>query len=365
MEKFLALDNSKRSILQRLGWPKWVGLALVILFILELFLVCGNASLFNVVMAFVPDAIRPVDPNAPPNAVNDLAFSPDGTMLVTATSDGKLHIWQLPDASLKHTIEASSRPLSSTAFSPDGTLLAAASWDGSVQIWRVDDISLVYTLSHDNPVRSIAFSPDGDNLAIGAWDGVVTIWTLRDDGASPRRLNGHTDWISRVAYSPDGTLLASASNDGTLRLWNSADGSIQHTITTHPNPMLNMAFSPDGRSIAASVFERGLQIWQVPSGETISIISQLNPVWSMAVSPSGRWLASGTNGGWRLWHAEDTAPWQVQTTPYFEQPYQSALLSMAFSPDNAMLAIGSRDGRVMLMDVSAEGVELIAEWAIE
>jgi WD40 repeat protein len=68
------------------------------------------------------------------------------------------------------------------AFSPDGTLLASGSADGAIKLWAVATGQLLQTLTyHTSSVNSMAFSPDGTYLASGSGDKTVVLWTV-DEG---------------------------------------------------------------------------------------------------------------------------------------------------------------------------------------
>jgi WD40 repeat protein len=103
------------------------------------------------------------------------------------------------------------------AFSPDGTLLATASMDGTAMLWEVPSGALVHTLTADkSSLFAVAFSPDGTYLAAGSVH-TTRLWEV-PSGALGRTLTGFGHGTA-VAFNPDGTLLATASNDKTARLW--------------------------------------------------------------------------------------------------------------------------------------------------
>ena len=114
--------------------------------------------------------------------------------------------------------------LGDLAYSPDGLHVATASYDRTAKVWEAATGKELVTLGgHGATVEAVAFSPDGKFLATGSYDGTVKLW----DWAAGKELAtfaGHSNMIRSLAYSPDGKTVASGSHDNTIKLWDVARG---------------------------------------------------------------------------------------------------------------------------------------------
>jgi len=117
-------------------------------------------------------------------------------------------------------------PVNDARFSPDGKLLVTASRDGRVILWDITSRQVLTTIrAHFGAVNAAVFSKDGARLVSAGADRTVRVWDATT-GRSVIVLSGHTGAVNSVDFSPDGTLVISGAADKTTRIWNVAGGSL-------------------------------------------------------------------------------------------------------------------------------------------
>ncbi|GEM_PF-4569259 len=147
--------------------------------------------------------------------LDTLTFSPDGTLLVGTTYP--TFVWDVNNKQLLYNLAIDSAEV---AFSPQGSELAIASSDGLIHIFQAKDGQPVRVISNNRgQVYSVTYSPDGQLLASGD-DCSVRIWQP-DSGKLVKVLDvgcfpGH---VKQVRFSPDDTLLVVAQKDNPLRIF--------------------------------------------------------------------------------------------------------------------------------------------------
>jgi hypothetical protein len=270
--------------------------------------------------------------------VQSIAFSPDSRILVSASLDKTIRLWDVASGNTSRTINAN-EAVWSIALSLDGRLLASASKDKTIRLWDVASGNTSRTINADGAIWAVAFSPDGRSLVSAG--STINLWDVQG-GQLTSTLIGNG--ASSVTFSPDGRTLASGSD--TIDLWE-VNSSRRLFSLGGPNPFIRcIAFSPDGRTLASGDGDT-VKLWDVRSGQlTSTLTGHTDKVRCVAYSPDGRTLASG---GWdntiKLW---DTTSYQQLTTLI---GHAARIVSLAYSPDGRTLASGGTDNTIKLWSV--------------
>ena len=289
------------------------------------------------------------------DSINSAVFTPDGRRIVTASTDGTAKVWDADTGRDLLTFNGHGGSVHSVSCSPDGQQVVTANSDRTAKVWDLaSGHELIVLKGHTAQVVAVAFSPDGRRVVTGSEDDTAVVWDVVS--AQPLlALKGHTDAVCSVAFSSDGTQIVTGGYDGTARIWDATTGRQRSVLTGHSDRIRCARFSADGRRAVTGSDDQTAKVWDTTTGqELFSLKGHLEVIWSVAFSPNSQDIAtvSGDETA-KIWSA--TGEQEYLT---FRQ-HSDRVRSAAFSPDGRRIVTGSDDKRAEVWN-AATGQELLA-----
>ena len=318
--------------------------------------------------------------------VRTVAYSRDGSLVLTASSDGTARLWHT-DGTLAYTL-AHHGPVTDAEFSPDGSLVVTTSADHTARIWRTATGKLVAVLRHRARVSDASFNAGGSRTVTASTDRTLRVWSApagklllvvrlggaptsaafspngqlilatsaaRPGGAVRARLFDPTtgrlvrefpaSGVTTASFSPNGLSVVTGLADGTTDLWRVRDGGLIHTLRGHGGRITDAAFSPEGGLLATSDSNGVTRVWFPVSGNPwIRVLGHAGAVTHVSFSRDGKLLlTAGTDGTARIWLVRNGGSVSV-----LRGPRDSVVADAAFSPDGTSVATAGLDGAARL-----------------
>ncbi|XP_031417694.1 striatin isoform X3 [Clupea harengus] len=318
----------------------------------------------------------------------------------------------------KFTLRSHFDSVRALAFHPTEPVLVTASEDHTLKMWNLQkiaptkkctalDVEPIYTFrAHRGAVLCVVMSSSGDQCFSGGVDGTIQSWNTPNPNIDPYdsydasvlrgALCGHTDSVWGVAYSPAHHRLLSCSADGTVRLWDAANPApalavfnqdlemgipssvdlvcsepahmvasfdsnqigifnletqqlllkldtetpAEKDISSHINKVLSHPTLPI--TITAQE-DRHIRFYDNNTGKLIhSMVAHLDAVTSLAVDPNGLYLMSGSHDcSVRLWSMESKTC--IQEFTAHRKKFEESIHAVAFHPTKCFIGSAGAD----------------------
>jgi WD40 repeat protein/serine/threonine protein kinase len=278
------------------------------------------------------------------NWVYGAAFDPTGNTLALSCADGTVQFWDLLG---KKPRKAHELKLAGAAFycaiSPDGKLFGCGSGNGP-KLWEIASGKPVEIALPDAGITArVAFGPNSKWMAVADSQTSIQIWDIDGRKCKERfRLKGHENRVERMDISKDGTHIVTVGFDSTIRLWN---------VSTKKGALLQYGwgapcFSSSGKKVYASGV--ALRTWDVATGKEFDPLKgHTASLWSVAFSPDEKLLASASaDHTAKLWDPIKGSELHTLKGPL------GSVRRVVFSPDGKTLATAHDDalGTIKLWD---------------
>ncbi|XP_049288109.1 striatin-4 isoform X3 [Anopheles funestus] len=318
----------------------------------------------------------------------------------------------------KYTLRSHFDGVRALAFHPQEPVLITASEDHTLKLWNLQktvpakksaslDVEPLYTFrSHNGPVLCLAMSATGEQCYSGGLDGAINCWNLPSSNIDPYdsydpevmrcTIDGHTDAVWGLAVNHAKNTLVSCSADGTVKLW-SPSGKIPTNSTTFSSETEGIPTSVDfvkdqidrivvayssthciiydtetgkqvvkleasqemtgnlGKHINKVIShptlpvtitaheDRHIRFWDNGTGSLVhSMVAHLDAVTSLAIDAHGLYLLSGSHDcSIRLWHMDNKTC--VQEITAHRKKFDESILDVAFHPSKPFIASAGAD----------------------
>ncbi|MBI4613404.1 MAG: hypothetical protein HY720_07305 [Planctomycetes bacterium] len=281
-------------------------------------------------------------------------------------------------------------PVRRVAFSPDGSRVVSAGADRSVRIWNAATGELVRGwYAHEDEVLSARVSANGKRLATAGRDGKLRVWDLEraratpdmDRGAVLREFDSDGTGRCPILFDPEGRWAAAVTSKGELRFHSVDDrGFERFDAASLAGKPYDLAYSPESGLVLATVLEKGenagetdfrIASWRlrIPNAERIPRSDVYKGFadlpHSTVLAPDGSWMATAfSNGQVRRWsitrpgstqHMKIQEAWNVQAFAGEGEEEKDAL-SLAAPADGSWVAAGGACGRIVLLHARTQAV---------
>ncbi|MBV8878753.1 MAG: serine/threonine protein kinase [Planctomycetaceae bacterium] len=278
------------------------------------------------------------------NALNAMAFSSDGRLLVTTSFDKAVRIWDL-DARIERARVPEPFSGRSVAVSPDGRWIAGGAIEGELQIWNASTLQKRVMSSAESQYMGVAFTPDSQTLVSSSVDGSLRTWDV-ETGLLKREMKGHPRGALGLSLSPDGRFAAVGTGEPLMKVWELATGKeVRKFENAGRHSILCVSYAPDGRNVAFGGDEAALMVGDTTTGIFRVLGFCPKAIRAIAWSPDGRSIATGSVDNLLRF-------WDPTTGKAGGFPVENGYFSLAWSPKGDRLAAGGADWTLRLFEVS-------------
>ncbi|MFN7171558.1 MAG: FG-GAP-like repeat-containing protein [Fimbriimonadaceae bacterium] len=340
--------------------------------------------------------------------IRDLAFSSDGTLLVSCDDNPTepiIRLWSMTTGTQVQTFSGHEGLVRKVDISPDNQTVLSASFDQTVRTWLVATGAQMISVAETPPsnMHSARFAPDGLSFVTGSANGRVSRWET-DSGTKLMGTISEPTWVLSVdmnpsgtriiagqgfsefsglirefdantgdytrtiplnftvneaEYTPDGTRFGAVQGSGRLRVYDQATGDLIYTEIgpAFETPATSVAYSPDGTRVAATSQGGVLRVFDSEDGSVVlNVLSGVN-LNDVTFNAAGtRLLAGGINGQIRLYD------FPTGTLLGAFAIVGGDIYKVAFRSDGQLI-VASSDRRIRVIDAS-NGLELVSSFPL-
>jgi WD40 repeat protein len=275
--------------------------------------------------------------------VIDLAWSPDGTILAGASAAGSITLFSATDGSRRCDLPGHEGGANAIAWQPGTSLLATGGQDGAVKLWDGAAGQHVATAAMGGSwVEHLAWRPGALAPILGVAAGRKFSF-LNPDATLRHAFVDAPKTITALAWQPEGRCAAVAYFGGVC-LWNADDGAAEREYP-YGNGIHALAWSPDGRWLVSGNQDPSVHLWMPKSEMELQMSGYEGKVRHLSFDPASRWLATSGSQDACLWDCSGAGPEGREPVML---PHDAPVCGVAFQRIHSLLATASLDSALIL-----------------
>jgi len=295
--------------------------------------------------------------------VTSMAWTPNSQLLVSTGKDQRIYLWDIPDGiNLSQLEKRQVGDKDVIAISKSGKLLALGGRDGRVYIWDIDTRQQIDQIAfHSGPVEYIAFSEyQGKVLLVSAgFDHMVSVHEINLQQTLNTEYSNEAYPITAIAMLADETVRSVGINSGSLVF---SSGNLDNPLDA---PLTSAALSRDSAMVAVGSENGSIAfisqfLSDSPEHSVAMRSGSISSIQSLTFSSDGQMVASTTctqeveQDGEQTCAASEIVVWDIESQTQRYSPFShngERLSSLAFSLDGRLLAAGTENGKVIIWDL--------------
>lgn len=307
------------------------------------------------------------------DAIRALTFHPSQAVLLTASEDGTLKLWNLNkamhskknaalDVEPIYTFRAHSGAVLSLTMGEDGESCYSGGLDGSIRCWKMPDLNVdpydnydpgiesSVLAGHEDSVWGLTYSAVHHRLASCSADGTIRIWDPQNSSPcmsvfNKEREHGTPTSVAFVATDPNQVVVSFDGGETLLYDLNTEQSvTMLDTQTKDGSELINRVVSHPSEPISITAHEnRTIRFLDNKTGKVVhSMVAHLDAVTCLTTDPKGTYLISGSHDcSVRLWMLDNRTC--VQEITAHRKKHDEAIHDVAFHSSQPFIASAGAD----------------------
>jgi WD40 repeat protein len=301
--------------------------------------------------------------------VNSAFFNSDGNLVITASSDGTVGIWNSNTGKLIHNLVGHIDIVNYAVFNNYANRAASVGADQNLIIWDVATGTELFRKKFTSNILSVKYSPDDNYLVVASKDGHTYVLDASDLSIK-QDINSYPNGLTWYAeFSPNGQYVLTAGNNGIAKVWewetnpNNPVQLFDVRINNYANA-IHATYNYNATKVAVcDLSAKKVTVFDVATGDTLYTLTHNDkPGDNITIFSTsfyhdvkyGELILTAAEDNVRLWDANKGIP----APPHIIQEHTEAVLTAVFNFDAKRILTASRDFTAKIWNLEQRALQM-------